>query len=227
MASAVTTPLERQFGQMPVARADDVGVELRQLADHAAVRRSIATSTPPSRTCRRRSTRRRTCCRARCRRRRPTARATPPTRRSSRWRSARTRCRSPQVDDYADSILAQKISQVSGVGLVTLERRAEAGGARAGRSGGARRHAGSRSRTCARRWSPPTSTSPRATSTGRARTTRSPTDDQLPSAAGFRPLILAYKNGAPVRLRDVAKVIDGVENAQLAGWAGRARARSS
>ena len=35
----------------------------------------------------------------------------------------------------------------------------------------------------------------------------------------FRPLVIAYKNGAPVRLRDVADVVDGVENAQLAGWA--------
>jgi len=37
-------------------------------------------------------------------------------------------------------------------------------------------------------------------------------------------LILAYRNGAPIRLRDVADVVDGVENAQLAGWAGAHRA---
>ena len=49
-------------------------------------------------------------------------------------------------------------------------------------------------------------------------------DDQLGKAATFRPLILAFKNGAPVRLDDVAEVVDGVENAQLAGWAGRERA---
>ena len=39
-------------------------------------------------------------------------------------------------------------------------------------------------------------------------------------AASFEPLILAYRNGAAVRLSDVANVVDGVENAQLAGWAG-------
>jgi len=50
------------------------------------------------------------------------------------------------------------------------------------------------------------------------------TDDQLYKAASFRPLILAYKNGAPIRVRDVANVVDGVENAQLAGWADRDRA---
>jgi multidrug efflux pump len=46
------------------------------------------------------------------------------------------------------------------------------------------------------------------------------TNDQLARAESFRPLIIAYKNGAPVRLEEVADVQDGVENAQLAGWAG-------
>ncbi len=50
------------------------------------------------------------------------------------------------------------------------------------------------------------------------------TNDQLANAAGFRPLVIAYKDGAPVRLVDVAKVVDGVENAQLAGWADAERA---
>src|SRR5439155_12175351 len=43
-------------------------------------------------------------------------------------------------------------------------------------------------------------------------------NDQLASAEGYKPLVLAYQNGAVVRLSDVAKVLDGVENAQLAGW---------
>ena len=103
-----------------VALADDERLELRQLADHAAVH-------PRPQHRRRRAGRaggdqRRVepAPRARCRRRRRTARATPPTRRSSRSRSAPTTLPLDQVDDYADSILAQKISQVSGVGLVTL-----------------------------------------------------------------------------------------------------------
>jgi multidrug efflux pump len=44
-------------------------------------------------------------------------------------------------------------------------------------------------------------------------------NDQLPSADGYKSLIIAYQNGAAVRLTDIAKVLDGVENAQLAGWA--------
>jgi hydrophobe/amphiphile efflux-1 (HAE1) family protein len=41
---------------------------------------------------------------------------------------------------------------------------------------------------------------------------------QIPHAAGYRPLIIAYRNGAPVRLQDVAKVVDSVENDQVADW---------
>jgi multidrug efflux pump len=50
------------------------------------------------------------------------------------------------------------------------------------------------------------------------------TNDQLERAADFHPLVIAYKSGSPIRLADVAQVVDGVENAQLAGWAGEKRA---
>ena len=208
-----------------VARADDVGVQLRQLADHAAVRRSIATSTPPSRTCRRRSTRRRTCCRARCRRRRPTARATRPTRRSSRWRSARTRCRCRQVDDYADSILAQKISQVSGVGLVTLN-----GGQKpavrvqvdpAALAGHGPRPRG-RARGAGRRQRQPAEGQPRrAAPELHARHQRSARRTP-PALRAADHRLQERRAGAPARTWP--RCVDGVENAQLAGWAGAQRA---
>ena len=45
------------------------------------------------------------------------------------------------------------------------------------------------------------------------------TNDQLYKADGFKPLVIAYANGSPVRLQDVAHVIDGVEDDALAGWA--------
>src|SRR5437867_12566084 len=44
------------------------------------------------------------------------------------------------------------------------------------------------------------------------------TNGQLMNAAQFRPLIVAYRNGAPVRLKQVANVIDSVENNKVAGW---------
>ena len=44
-------------------------------------------------------------------------------------------------------------------------------------------------------------------------------NDQLKSADEYQQLIIAYKNGAPVRLRDVAEAVDGAENTRLAAWA--------
>src|SRR5207302_9990301 len=44
------------------------------------------------------------------------------------------------------------------------------------------------------------------------------TNGQLMNAAEFRPLIVAYRNGAPVRLEQVANVIDSVENNKVASW---------
>ena len=46
-------------------------------------------------------------------------------------------------------------------------------------------------------------------------------NDQLKSAAEYRDLVIVWKNGAPIRLRDIADVIDGAENARLAAWANK------
>ncbi|HIJ63439.1 MAG TPA: MdtB/MuxB family multidrug efflux RND transporter permease subunit [Rhodospirillaceae bacterium] len=43
-------------------------------------------------------------------------------------------------------------------------------------------------------------------------------NDQLKSAGEYRDIVVAYKNGAPVRLSDVAQVVDGAENTKLAAW---------
>src|SRR5947209_8433223 len=44
------------------------------------------------------------------------------------------------------------------------------------------------------------------------------TNDQLFNAAGFRNVIIAWKNGSPVRLGDVAEVVDSVQNARADAW---------
>ncbi len=49
-------------------------------------------------------------------------------------------------------------------------------------------------------------------------------NDQLKSADEYRSMIVAYRNGSPVRLSDVADVIDGAENSRLAAWANQAAA---
>src|SRR5262249_26091520 len=44
------------------------------------------------------------------------------------------------------------------------------------------------------------------------------TNGQLTDAAAYRPLIVAYKNGSPARLRDLGRGIDSVENDKTAAW---------
>ncbi|HET6147587.1 MAG TPA: efflux RND transporter permease subunit, partial [Polyangia bacterium] len=128
-----------------------------------------------------------------------------------------------RVDDYADSILAQKISQVSGVGLVTLN-----GGQRpavrvqvdpVALAGRGLSLEDIRTVLVAANVNQPKGNldGPRLNYTIAA-------NDQLQHAGAYRPLVVAYRNGAPIRLSDVAQVIDGVENAQLAGWANGQRA---
>jgi HAE1 family hydrophobic/amphiphilic exporter-1 len=44
------------------------------------------------------------------------------------------------------------------------------------------------------------------------------TDGQLKNAEAYRALVVTYRNGAPVRLRDLGKVLDSVENNKVASW---------
>jgi multidrug efflux pump len=128
-----------------------------------------------------------------------------------------------QVDDYADSILAQKISQVSGVGLVTL-----GGGqkpaVRVQVDPSALAGTGLSLEDVRLAIAAANVNQPKGNLDGPRQDYTIATDDQLYKAESYRPLIVAYKNGAPIRLRDVAAVVDGVENTELAGWAGDERA---
>lgn len=49
-------------------------------------------------------------------------------------------------------------------------------------------------------------------------------NDQLRSPEEYANLILAYNNGAPLRLKDVAEIVDGAENERLAAWANQNQA---
>ena len=64
---------------------------------------------------------------------------------------------------------------------------------------------------------------PTGTLYGPDRTFAVKTDGQLPTAAAFQPLIVAYRDGRPVRLSEVAHVYDGVENDKNASWYNDAR----
>jgi multidrug efflux pump len=125
-----------------------------------------------------------------------------------------------KVEDLADTTLAQKISQLTGVGLVSI-------------SGG--------QRPAVRIQANPTALASYGLSLEDLRTALSNANvdqakgtfdgahqaytiganDQLITAESYKPLIVAYRNGAPVRLTDVATVIDGVENVRQAAWANK------
>ncbi|MEJ7603440.1 MAG: efflux RND transporter permease subunit, partial [Kofleriaceae bacterium] len=130
-----------------------------------------------------------------------------------------------QVSDFTDSVLAQKISQVSGVGLVTM--------------GGGQKPAvrvqvdpvalagtGLTLEEVRQAIATANVNQPKGNLAGPRQDWAIATNDQLADAASFTPLVIAYKDGAPIRLGEVATVIDGVENAQLAGWAARRYAQS-
>ena len=43
-------------------------------------------------------------------------------------------------------------------------------------------------------------------------------NDQITAAEAYRNIVIAYRNGAPVLLRDVADIVDGLENNKVGGW---------
>ena len=105
-----------------------------------------------------------------------------------------------KVEDLADTQLAQKISQVTGVGLVIDQRRTEAGGAHSGesdRAGLLWLGPGRRSHRARRQ---PMSIRPRHASTVRGSPTLSALTISWSRASRYKPIVIAYRNGAPVRL---------------------------
>ncbi|MEB0140944.1 MULTISPECIES: MdtB/MuxB family multidrug efflux RND transporter permease subunit [unclassified Undibacterium] len=124
-----------------------------------------------------------------------------------------------KVEDLVDTRLAQKISQVPGVGLVSI-------------SGGQRPAVRIQSNTQALAArgltladirtgiSNANVNQAKGSFDGPLQASTIDGNDQLKSAEEYRDVVIAYQNGAPVRVRDVAKVVDGAENLRLAAWAG-------
>jgi multidrug efflux pump len=121
--------------------------------------------------------------------------------------------------NLAATRLAQKISQISGVGLVSL-----AGGQRPA----VRIQADTRALasygigldTLRSAISAANSNGAKGNFDGPKRAYAINANDQLVTVDDYRKLIVTYKNGAPVRLADVASVVESAENNQLGAWAG-------
>ena len=124
----------------------------------------------------------------------------------------------PKLEDLVDTRIAQKLSQLPGIGLVSI-------------SGGQRPAVRIQANTSALaalglsiddiRTSIGTANvnGAKGSFDGPMRASTIDANDQLKSAAEYSKMIVAYKNGAPIRLSDVAQIVDGAENSKLAAWA--------
>src|SRR4051812_31349800 len=123
----------------------------------------------------------------------------------------------PQIEDLADTRLAQKISQLPGVGLVSIS-----GGQRPAMRIQANPRAlaayGLNLHDLRTTIGTANVNTPKGNFDGPTRAYTINANDQLQSAVAYRDLVIAYKNGAPVRLSDVAEVKDSAENVKLAAW---------
>ncbi|MGK9172910.1 MdtB/MuxB family multidrug efflux RND transporter permease subunit [Yokenella regensburgei] len=128
-----------------------------------------------------------------------------------------------QVEDMVETRVAQKISQVSGVGLVTL-----AGGQRPAvrvkLNAQAIAALGLTSETIRTAISSANVNSAKGSLDGPTRAVTLSANDQMQSVEEYRKLIVAYQNGAPVRLGDVATIEQGAENRWLGAWANQQQA---
>src|SRR5574337_496825 len=122
------------------------------------------------------------------------------------------------VNNLADSILAQKLSQVQGVGLVSIAGNVRPA-VRIQVNPAQLANLGLTMEDVRSALTQANVNAPKGTLNGKTQSYSIGTNDQLADAQQYKSTIISYKNNAPVRLSDVAKVVDGVENDQLAAWA--------
>lgn len=124
-----------------------------------------------------------------------------------------------ELEDLADTRIAQKLSQVPGVGLVSIS---------GGQRPAVRVHANSKA-LAARNITLEKVRSAIATANinqakgsfdGQLQASTIDGNDQLKSAKEYEDVIVTYQGGAPIRLKDIATVFDGPENENLAAWSG-------
>jgi multidrug efflux pump len=129
----------------------------------------------------------------------------------------------PELHDLVDTRMAQKLAQISGVGMVSI-----AGGQRpAVRIRVNPEALASYGLSLADVRSLVTSSNvnqPKGNFDGPTRVSMLDANDQLKTPEEYAELILAYEDGATLRLKDVADIIDGAENERLAAWANQSQA---
>jgi multidrug efflux pump len=122
-----------------------------------------------------------------------------------------------KVEDLVDTRLAPKISQLTGVGLVTISG-GQKPAVRIQANPVALASYGINFEDLRSALANTSVNTAKGSFDGPAQNFQINADDQLLSSSGYRDVVVAYKNGAPVMLTDVASVRDGVENTKLAAW---------
>ena len=122
-----------------------------------------------------------------------------------------------EVEDMADTRIAQKISQIKGVGVVSIS-----GGQRPAVRVVVNPRAlaayGLNIDDLRTTINNANQNGPKGTLDGPSSAYTVNTNDQIRNAEDYGNVIIAYKNNAPVRLKDVATLVSGAENAKLGGW---------
>jgi multidrug efflux pump len=122
-----------------------------------------------------------------------------------------------QLSDIADTLLAQRLSEVSGVGHVSVQGgirpavRIQADMARLS-------NYGLGLEDLRNTISAANVAGPKGAFDGTQQFYSIAANDQMSSAEAYRSIVVTYRNGAPVMLSDVANVIDGLENTKVGGW---------
>ncbi len=122
-----------------------------------------------------------------------------------------------KVEDLADTRLAPKISQISGVGLVSISG-GQKPAVRIQANATALASYGINLEDLRNALTSNSLNSAKGNFDGPSKDYTINANDQLPTSDDYKSVVIAYRNGAPVMLNDVAHVIDGVENIKLAAW---------
>jgi len=122
-----------------------------------------------------------------------------------------------RVQDLADTLLAQKISQLSGVGMVSLSG-GQKPAIRIQANPVALSAVGMNLEDLRAALVQASVNQAKGSFDGRRQAHTIAADDQLLTSDAFRRLIVGYRNDAPIRLTDVARVVDGAENVRQAAW---------
>ncbi len=122
-----------------------------------------------------------------------------------------------QVEDLADTMLAQKISQLSGVGLVSIVG-GEKPAVRVQANPLALASYGLSLEDVRSALAATNVNQAKGNLNGRTQSFTINDNDQLTSAAQYSPVVITYRNGSPVRLSDVASITNGTENSEEMAW---------